>query len=174
MADIRFQTLVFIYWQLNNMTTIIGDAKRKIIVSDSQYSDTDSSTKALDNEKVYRVPQGWLAGAGDVTSIQEVVQYFKDGKKGKAPVITDADDADFMLLSEDGIFISGKDLRFSKVYTYDALGSGTLAALAVMSLEHTAEEACWAACQSDMYSGGQVKVYSFDNRQPIIYVKNAI
>ena len=156
------------------MTTIIGDAKRKIIVYDSQYSDDDSDSKSINNEKVFRIPQGWLAGAGDVTSIQEVVRYFKDGKRGKAPIIKDADDADFMLLTEEGVFISGKDLRFSEIFTYDALGSGTLAALAVMSLGHTAEEACWASCQSDLYSGGDVKVYSFENKQPVIYNKNAI
>ncbi len=55
------------------MTTIIGDPARKILVADSQISDDDSDTKSMRNNKVYRVPQGWLAGAGDVTSIQEVV-----------------------------------------------------------------------------------------------------
>ena len=156
------------------MTTVIGDPKRKIIVADSQFSDDDSDTKSLNNEKVYRVPQGWLAGAGDVLSIQEVVKYFNDGKKGKAPVIKDADDADFMLLTEEGVFVSGKDLRFWQIQTFDAIGSGTLAALAVMALGHTAEEACWAACQSDLYSGYPVKVYSFENKEPTIYEKNAI
>ena len=156
------------------MTTIVGDPKRKIIVADSQVSDDDSDTKSINNEKVYRIPQGWLAGAGDVTSIQEVVRYFNDGKKGKAPVIKDADDADFMLLTEDGVFVSGKDLRFWQISTPDALGSGTLAALAVMSLGHTAEEACWAACQSDLYSGGPVKVYSFENKEPTVFINDAL
>lgn len=156
------------------MTTIIGDPKRKIIVADSQVSDDDSDTKSIKDNKVYRVPQGWLAGAGDVVSIQEVVKYFLEGKKGKAPVIKDADDADFMLLADDGVYVSGKDLRFWKIETPDALGSGTLAALAVMSLGHTAEEACWAACQSDLYSGGDVKVYSFESKEPTIYIKDAV
>ena len=158
----------------NQMTTIVGDAKRKILVSDSQTSDDDSDTKELNSDKVYRVPQGWLAGAGSTMSIQEVVQYFMEGKKGKVPIIKDADDADFMLLSEAGIFVSGKDLRFWQIHTQDALGSGTLAALAGMSLGHTAEDACWAACQVDLYSGGQIKVYSFDSKHPTIYTKNAI
>jgi len=151
------------------MTTIIGDPKRKVLVADSQYSDDDSDTKSKDNEKVFRVPQGWLAGAGDVTSIQQVVAWFKDGKKGKPPVIKDIDDADFMLLSDDGVFVSGKDLRFWQIYKPDALGSGTLAALAVMSLNHSAEEACWAACQSDLYSGTPVKIYSLNSKEPAIY-----
>lgn len=170
----RFLTLVFIFWLQNNMTTVIGDPKRKIIVADSQLSDDDSDTKSLNNNKVYKVPQGWLAGAGDVLSIQEVVKYFNEGKKGKAPVIKDADDADFMLLTEEGVFVSGKDLRFWQIQTFDAIGSGELAALAVMSLGHTAEEACWAACQSDLYSGCPVKVYSLESKEPIIYEKNAV
>ena len=156
------------------MTTIVGDPIRKILVADSQLSDDDADTKSIDNDKVYRVPQGWLAGAGDVTSIQEVVKYFNEGKKGKAPIIKDADDADFMLLAEDGIYVSGKDLRFWQIYTTDALGSGTLAALAAVSLKHTAEEACWAACQTDLYSGGPVKVYTFEAKEPSVYVKDAI
>ena len=151
------------------MSTIIGDWRRKIIVTDSQISDDDSDTKVLDGEKVFKVPQGLLAGAGDYISIQEVVQYFLDGKKGKPPVIKDIDDADFMLLTHDGLFVSGKDLRFQKIQKYDALGSGTLAALAVLSLGHTAEEACWAACVSDLYSGAPVKVYSLDSDKPEIY-----
>ncbi len=156
------------------MTTIIGDPKRKVLVADSQYSDDDSDTKATNNDKVFRVPQGWLAGAGDVTSIQQVVAWFREGKKGKAPIIKDIDDADFMLLCDEGVFVSGKDLRFWQIFKPDALGSGTLAALAVMSLGHTAEEACWAACQSDLYSGCPVKIYSLNNKEPVIYIKDAV
>ena len=152
------------------MSTIIGDWRRKIIVTDSQVSDDDSDTKNFENEKVFRVPQGLLAGAGDYISIQEVVHYFMEGKKGKPPIIKDVDDADFMLLTHEGLFVSGKDLRFQRIQTYDALGSGTLAVLAVMTLGHTAEEACWAACRSDLYSGGDVKVYSLDSDKPKIYV----
>lgn len=151
------------------MSTIIGDWRRKIIVTDSQISDDDSDTKALDCEKVFRVPQGLLAGAGDFISIQEVVHYFSEGKRGKPPIIKDADDADFMLLTHDGLFVSGKDLRFQRIQTYDALGSGTLAVLAVMALGHTAEEACWAACRSDLYSGGDIKTYTLDSNEPRIY-----
>ena len=156
------------------MTTIIGDPARKVLVADSQISDDDSDTKSLGNNKVYRVPQGWLAGAGDVTSIQEVVKYFNDGKKGKAPVIKEAADADFMILTGEGIFVSGKDLRFWQIFTPDALGSGTLAALAAMTLGHTAEEACWAACQTDLYSGGDIKVYTFEAKEPVVYKKDAL
>ena len=156
------------------MSTIVGDWQRKIIVTDSQISDDDSDTKNFENEKVFRVPQGLLAGAGNFISIQIVVEYFKNDKKGKAPIIKDADDADFMLLANDGLYVSGKDLRFQKVPTYEALGSGTMAVLSAMVLGHTAEEACWAATQSDLYSGGNVKVYSLNNKEFIVWKRDAI
>jgi hypothetical protein len=156
------------------MSTIIGDWTRKIIVTDSQVSDDDSDTKNFENEKVFRVPQGLLAGAGDFISIQTVVEYFKNDKKGKAPIIKDVDDADFMLLTNDGLYVSGKDLRFQRVTTYEALGSGTMAALSVMVLGHTAEEACWAATQSDLYSGGDVKVYSLNDKEFTVWKRDAI
>ena len=41
-----------------------------------------------------------------------------------------------------------------------------------MALGHKAEEAVWAACQSDLYSGEPVKVYSLENEKPIIWTKN--
>ena len=155
------------------MSTIIGDWRRKIIVTDSQVSDDDSDTKNFQNEKVFRVPQGLLAGAGDFISIQQVVDYFMEGKKGKPPVIKDADDADFMLLSHDGLYVSGKDLRFQKIPTYEVLGSGSLGALAVLALGHTAEEACWATCRSDLYSGGDVRVYSLDSKEFTTWTRDA-
>jgi ATP-dependent protease HslVU (ClpYQ) peptidase subunit len=154
------------------MTTIVGDAKRMILVSDSQTSDDDSDTKAFNLSKVFKVPQGWLAGAGDLMSVQKVVEYFKDGKKGKPPIIKIENDADFMLLCSEGLFIAGKDLEFWQHEDVDAIGSGTAAALAVMALGHKAEEAVWAACQSDLYSGEPVKVYKLDNDKPIIWTKN--
>lgn len=152
------------------MTTIVGDWRRKVLVADTQISDDDSDTKTYGNDKVFKIPQGLLAGAGDFISVQQVVEWFREGKKGKQPVIKDADDADFIMLTHEGLYVSGNDLRFRNIQTYDALGSGTLAALAVMSLGHSAEEAVWASTQSDLYSGEPVKVYSLNN-EPTIWRK---
>jgi hypothetical protein len=154
------------------MTTIVGDWKRKIIVADSQVSDDDSNTKAFNQDKVFKVPQGWLAGAGDVRSIQHVVKYFMEGKKGKPPVIKETEDADFMLLNDEGLFLSDRVLNFWSVTTYDAIGNGCNAALAVMALGHTAEEAVWAACQSELYSGEPVKVYSVNSDKPYVWKRD--
>lgn len=151
------------------MTTIVGDWPRKLMVADSQVSDEDSNTKAFNQDKVFKVSQGWLGGAGDVRSIQQVVKWFHEGKKGKPPVIKETEDADFMLLSDDGLYLSDRSLNFWQVNSYDAIGNGTAAALAVLALGHTAEEAVWAACQSELYSGEPVKVYSLDSKEPVIW-----
>ena len=54
----------FTCWQLNKMTTIVGDWKRKILVSDSQFSDDDTGIKYFD-EKVVPIDGGWLGIAGN-------------------------------------------------------------------------------------------------------------
>ena len=154
------------------MTTIVGDWSRRLIVADSQVSDDDSNTKAFNQDKVFKVPQGWLAGAGDVRSIQVVHKWFLDGKKGKPPVIKETEDADFMLLTDDGLMLSDRTLNFWYVTSYDAIGNGANAALAVLALGHTAEEAVWAACQSELYSGEPVKVYTLQNNKPFIWKRN--
>jgi hypothetical protein len=71
-------------------------------------------------------------------------------------------------------FCKGKDLRFQKVPTYEALGSGTMAVLSAMVLGHTAEEACWAATKSDLYSGGDIRVYSLDGKGFTVWSRDAV
>jgi hypothetical protein len=150
---------------------MVGDARRMIIVTDSQVSDEDSHTKSLDNKKVYEIPHGYLGGAGDVGSIEKVVEWFKNGKKDKdKPEISSDNDADFILLNAEGMFMSGKDLEFWRVRSYDAIGSGQSAALGAMILGHSAEEAVWASTKVDLYSGGDIVIYSLE-KKPTTYHK---
>ena len=69
------------------MTTIVGDWSRKIIVSDSQFSDTDTNIKYFE-EKVYSIPGGWFAGAGHHTDCEKILTYLrtKSKKIGRAHV----------------------------------------------------------------------------------------
>jgi|LakMenE18May11ns_1017448.scaffolds.fasta_scaffold9843852_3 ATP-dependent protease HslVU (ClpYQ) peptidase subunit len=155
------------------MTVMIGDAKRMIIVTDSQVSDEDSNSKNLNVDKVFEIPEGYIGGAGDWSSIQKVVEWYKNGKKDKdKPDIHADNDADFMVLNEDGIFISDKSLEFYKIDKQDGIGCGQNIALGAIRLGHTVEDAVWAACQVDLYSGGDIKVYSL-NKKPTIYHKKS-
>ena len=152
------------------MTIIIGDAIRMVIVTDSQVSDDESHTKSLDEDKVYEIPEGFIGGAGCVSSIQRVVEWFKNGKKEKEkPEIASDSDADFIIINSQGIFTAGKDLELCKVVRHDAIGSGQAIALGAMKLGHSAEEATWAATQIDLTCGGDIKVYSLKKKSPTIY-----
>jgi ATP-dependent protease HslVU (ClpYQ) peptidase subunit len=151
------------------MTILIADARRMVLVSDSQISDSESNIKYLQQEKVYEIPEGLIAGAGDLCSIQKVVEWFRNGKKDKEkPEIQADDDADFILLNNDGMFIINRSLDSYRVKSYDAIGSGLSIALGVMKLGHSAEDAAWAATQVDLGCGGDVKIYSLQSR-PVIY-----
>ena len=152
------------------MTTIVIDGQRKVIVTDSQVSDDDSDTKSLNKNKCFRIPHGWLAGAGDYASIMEVVDWYQSGKKGTKPTIEDGNDSDFVMLNDEGAFVSGKDLRWLPVHTFDAIGSGAPIALGVMSIfNHLAEDAVLAATKTDLYSGGDIKTYSLKSDKPTIW-----
>lgn len=156
------------------MTIIIGDPERMLLVSDSQLSDEDSDTKSYGNKKVFKIqhpqiPEGWLGGAGDFRSIHKVVDWFNSGKKDKdKPEITSEFDADFILLTSEGLFISDKELEFWKLSKIDAIGSGQAAAMGAVTYGADIEDAAWCATQVDLYSGGDTVVYSL-KKAPTIY-----
>ena len=155
------------------MTCIIGDAERMILVSDSQVSDEDSSTKSYVCEKVFKLADGsLLAVAGDIRSEEKVIEWFDKGcPKGEKPEIKEEHDCDFLHLTENGLFISDKSLEFWRVKTHDGIGSGQAIALGAMLLGHSAEEAVWAATQIDMHTGGNVVVYEIGKRPKIYHKK---
>ncbi len=155
------------------MTCIVGDPKRMVIVADTQISDDDSGSKDTNWEKVFAVPDGWLAGAGDVGSIQKVVEWYRNGKPSNTkPEIKEDNDADFMLLSDDGIFLCDKTLEFWKIDKPDGIGSGHKIAVGAMMLKHKAEDAVWVATQIDLHSGGRVVVYQL-GKKPVTYHKKS-
>jgi hypothetical protein len=151
------------------MTIIIGDAERQLMVSDSQVSDEDSETKSYVTQKIFKIPDGWLGGAGDFRSIQKAVEWFNNGKKEKdKPEIQSEHDADFMMLTSEGLFVSDKDLEFWKVNSIDAIGSGQAAAMGAVRVGADIEDAAYAATLVDLFSGGDVVVYSL-KKAPTIY-----
>ena len=46
------------------MTTILGDWERKVLVADSQFSDTSTGIKYFE-DKVFAIDGGWLGVAGN-------------------------------------------------------------------------------------------------------------
>ena len=64
------------------MTTIVGDWTRKILVSDTQYSDDDTGIK-YNEDKVFPIEGGWFGGAGHKSDIEKVYAWIKGKSKTK-------------------------------------------------------------------------------------------
>jgi hypothetical protein len=138
------------------MTTILGDWERKIIVSDSQMSDTSSGIKYFE-EKVFPIEGGWLGIAGNYVDAEKVVEYLN--KKGKIkPKLKP--DSSFMKLTPEGLFVCGDDLEWERVRTFMAIGSGTMVAEVCMRMGLTPEESVKWACNVDLMSHEPIKTYA--------------
>jgi 20S proteasome alpha/beta subunit len=139
------------------MTTIVGDYRRKILVADSQYTDDEAGIKYQD-EKVYPLANGgWFAGAGHKSDIEKVLKWIKDGKGRGKPKVKNPNS--FLMLTEAGLFSSDNSLEFETVKDFIAIGSGSMAAEALLRHGLTAEEAVKGACNIDLYSCEPIRVY---------------
>ena len=149
------------------MTTIIGDWQRKILVSDSQFSDSDSGIKYFE-DKIFELDSGWLGVAGSYVDAEKVVEYVNKKHKTKPKLHTDSS---FLKLTEDGLFSCGDDLEWERVRTFMAIGSGAMAAEVCMRMGLPAEEAANWACNVDLMSHDPIKVYSLGVTCPGIWTK---
>ena len=137
------------------MTTIIGDWGAKVLVSDSQFTDTVSGIKYFE-EKVFPVDGGWLGVAGNYCDAEKVLEYVNKKTKVKPKLKSDSS---FLKLTKDGLFSCGDDLEWERVRTFMAIGSGSMAAEVCMRMGLTAEEAVKWACNVDASSSEPIKTY---------------
>ena len=141
------------------MTTIVGDWSKKIIVADSQFTDSDTGIKYFE-DKVNPIEGGWLGIAGNWVDAEKVLDYLNKKTKTKPKLKSDSS---FLKLTKDGLFACGDDLEWERVRTFMAIGSGAMAAEVCMRMGLTAEEAVGWACNVDANSSGPVKTYSLDD-----------
>jgi 20S proteasome alpha/beta subunit len=151
------------------MTTIVGDWRRKILVADSQFTDTDTNTKYFE-DKVYEVPNGWFGCAGHHSDSEKVLAYLRTKGKTK-PKLKNTDNS-FILLTPDGLFTCDDGDDWESVRTFMAIGSGAHAAEAILRSGGTAEEAVYWACNVDLMSHEPIKVYSLNSKEPTIWTFN--
>jgi hypothetical protein len=145
------------------MTTIVGDWRRKIIVSDSQFSDDDTGIKYFE-DKVVPIEGGWLGVAGNWCDCEKVVEYLN--KKGKRkPKLKN--DSSFLKLTQEGLFYCGDDLEWERAKTFMAIGSGAMAAEVCLRMDLSAEEAVKWACNVDLKSSEPLKTYLLDNKNAV-------
>jgi hypothetical protein len=145
------------------MTTIVGDWRRKIIISDSQFSDDDTGIKYFD-EKVVPIEGGWLGVAGNWCDCEKVVEYLN--KKGKRkPKLKN--DSSFLKLTQEGLFYCGDDLEWERAKTFMAIGSGAMAAEVCLRMDLSAEEAVKWACNVDLKSSEPLKTYALGDKNAV-------
>ena len=149
------------------MTTIVGDWKRKILVADSQYSDDETGIKYSD-EKVFAVNGGWFGGAGHKSDIEKVLAFLRGDTK-KKPRLRNSNS--FLLLTDKGLMSSDNTLEWETVETFLAIGSGAMAAEALLRHGFSAEESVKGACDVDLSSSEPVRVYKLGSEHPNIWVK---
>ena len=149
------------------MTTIVVDPIRRVLVSDSQVSDEDAGIKYSLN-KVYAVPGGWLGAAGVVSDIQKAVRYVR-GELKRRPKLSSSNS--FVLLTDNGAHSAASDLDWQTEEKPFAIGTGAMAAEAVLRLGLSAEEAVNMACQIDLMSSGPIKIYTLDDVEPTVWEK---
>jgi hypothetical protein len=145
------------------MTTIVGDWRRKIIISDSQFSDDDTGIKYFE-EKVVPIEGGWLGVAGNWCDCEKVVEYLNKKSKRKPKL---KNDSSFLKLTQEGLFYCGDDLEWERAKTFMAIGSGAMAAEVCLRMDLSAEEAVKWACNVDLKSSEPLKTYSLNNKNAL-------
>jgi hypothetical protein len=141
------------------MTTIVGDWSKKVLVADSQFTDSDTGIKYFE-DKIVPIDGGWLGVAGNWSDCEKVIDYLSKKNKTKPKLKSDSS---FLKLTKDGLFSCGDDLEWERVRTFMAIGSGAMAAEVCMRMGLTAEEAVGWACNVDANSSGPVKTYPIDD-----------
>jgi len=140
------------------MTTIVGDWRNKIMVSDTQYSDDDTGIK-YHEEKVFPIPGGWFGGAGHKSDIEKVYAWVC-GKTNKKPKLKNTNS--FLKMTAEGLFSTDNSLEWETVNTFLAIGTGAMAAEVLLRKDFSAEEAVRAACEVDLSSSEPIKIYHLD------------
>lgn len=141
------------------MTTIVGDWKNRILVADSQFTDSDAGIKYFE-DKVFPIDGGWMGVAGNYCDAEKVLDYLNKKNKTKPKLKSDSS---FLKLTKDGLFSCGDDLEWERVRTFMAIGSGAMAAEVCMRMGLSAQEAVSWACNVDSNSHEPIKTYPIDN-----------
>ena len=141
------------------MTTIVGDWRRKVLVADSQFTDSDTGIKYFE-DKIFPVEGGYIGVAGNYCDAEKVIDYLNKKTKAKPKLKSDSS---FLKLTKEGLFSCGDDLEWERVRTFMAIGSGSMAAEVCLRMGLKAEEAVGWACNVDVNSHEPIKTYKLDD-----------
>ena len=144
---------------ITEMTTIIGDWRRKVLVADSQFTDSDTGIKYFE-DKIFPVDGGFIGVAGNYCDAEKVIEYVNKKTKVKPKLKSDSS---FLKITKEGLFSCGDDLEWERIRTFMAIGSGSMAAEVCLRMGLTAEEGVEWACNVDANSSGPIKTYKLDD-----------
>ena len=135
------------------MTTIVADARTRIMVSDSRWSDGAQAGAA---RKVYRIRGDLVGFAGGLGQLRELRAWFQGGRVGKPP----AGDATALILRGGKIFHwSNTDGECEERSPYFAIGTGADAARGALMAGADAVTAVRVAKEIDPGTGGRIRIY---------------
>lgn len=142
------------------MTTIFGDAKKGLLVCDSQVTFGDQWIE--DHHKVVRVGEELIGMAGAAVEGDRWLQWYKTGQNGPAPKTPNAS---ALILGKEGLRVleAGGGMWTVPGQAF-GIGSGGAFARAAFMAGADAKKAVEIACLIDTNSGGTVHVHKLHGR----------
>lgn len=136
------------------MTTIFADAKRGVMVCESQC--TEGGTW-FPMTKVHRNGPELVGICGNAKDAFAWVQWYANGKRGARPKM---ESFGGLILRADGLYCVGEDAFEMPIERgFHAVGSGGPCALAAFMAGADPKRAVEIACEIDAHSGGAVIVH---------------
>ncbi len=134
------------------MTTIAADARAGRMVADSKCSVGETWFPV---KKLYRHANEVIGIAGSVKEEQEWLRWYTGSKRGAAPKVAELE---ALILRKDGLYLVDSSLSEIRIDEgVMAIGSGGMAARAVLYHGGTVDEAVEIACRIDNGSGGALQ-----------------
>lgn len=132
------------------MTTIAFDGKTLAADKQATVSEMKSTTS-----KLYMVDGKAVGICGNAIKAMEFINWMLKKRKGKKPELDRHEYVEFIMvdLNTGECWVTDKSLALLPYHAPCAIGSGSLAALAVMRLGHDAVKAIEIASEVDVYTG---------------------
>lgn len=139
------------------MTTVAADARTGVMAADTMVSDGTMRTRM---RKITRHNNALIGVAGDLAEIQTWLKWFKGGQKGSSPKLGNCF---ALVLTPEGLTYWCGSSVIEVDEGYQAIGTGALAAQALLVAGHTCEEAVRIACEVDANSSLPIQVESLSS-----------
>lgn len=135
------------------MTTILADARKSVMVSESKTTAPDGSW--FPSTKIARIADALVGVAGDASAGDAWLDWLRDGRQGKPP----KGDVTVLILRKGVCTLvdttNGRDVIVER--GFHAIGSGAAAALGALHAGATPAQAVKIACMVDASSGGRIR-----------------